>query len=72
MKFLQFCTFKKNAVNFWKEQQAREKNFEGGGGGDNLNFKKPHNGGPMQTSKMGENGFSELGEMLHISRKDGE
>jgi hypothetical protein len=26
----------------------------------------------MQTSKMGENGFSELGEMLHISRKDGE
>jgi hypothetical protein len=35
MKLLQFCTFKKNAVNFWKEQQAK-KNW--GGGGEISNF----------------------------------
>lgn len=40
--------------------------------GGNFKCLKPHQGCPIQTSKMGENGFSELGEMLQISKKDEE
>jgi hypothetical protein len=40
--------------------------------GISFNCLKPLQGGPIQTSKRGENGFSELGEMLQISTKDEE